>query len=118
MLTKIPNEILEHIMLYCESVDRYAAARCSRHLNTVMEPTIWETIYITTNLLINRWDDSLFNKFRHTKTIKINLSDVAVSPHGVEFERNLAMILDNIQPSQLIQAIIVDHINRYISSRI
>ena len=119
MLTKLPNEILEHIMLYCESVDRYTVARCSKHLNTVMEPFIWEAIYITTNLLTNRWDDSLFNKFRHAKTMKISLSDVPKSPpRGREFKRNLTMILDNIQPSQLIEAIIeICASTRSVSSR-
>ena len=107
MLTKLPNEILEHIMLYCEGVDRYTAARCSKHLNTIMEPFIWEAVYITTNLLTNRWDDSLFNKFRHAKTMKIDISipKSPPRPRG-EFERNLTMILDNIQPPQLIEAFI------------
>ena len=107
MLTKLPNEILEHIMLYCEGVDRYTAARCSKHLNTIMEPFIWEAVYITTNLLTNRWDDSLFNKFRHAKTMKIDIYIPKSSPRPRgELERNLTMILDNIQPPQVIEAII------------
>ena len=115
MLAKLPNEILEHIMFYCKGVDRYATARCSKHLNTVMEPFMWEAIYITTNLLTKRWDDSLFNKFRYVKKMKINLnvprsrSTRWYAPRSREIKRikrNLAMILDNIQPSRLIEVII------------
>ena len=107
MLTKLPNEILEYIILYCQDVDRCAIARCSKHLNTIVEPFVWEAVYITTNLLTKRWDDSVFNKFRHAKAMKINISIPKSPPHHRgEFERNLAMILDNIQPPQVIEAII------------
>ena len=107
MLAKLPNEILERIMFYCKGVDRYATARCSKHLNTVMEPFMWEAIYITTNLLTKMgWDDSLFNKFGHVKKMKISLSDIPRSrstgwyaPRSREFKRNLGIILDDIQPS-------------------
>ena len=99
MLTKLPNEILEYIILYCQDVDRCAIARCSKHLNTIVEPFVWEAVYITTKLLTKRWDDSVFNKFRHAKAMKINISIPKSPPHHRgEFERNLAMILDNIQP--------------------
>ena len=118
MLSKLSNEILEHIMLYCEGVDRYNAGFCSRHLNAAMEPLIWGEIHITTNLLTRRWDDSLFNKFRHAKKMKITLSDVPDQYHsGREFRRNLKMILDNIQPSLLIEAMIIQkRISQRISS--
>ena len=113
MLAKLPNEILEHIMFYCKGVDRHTIARCSKHLNTVMEPSIWRAVHITTNLLTKRWNDSLFNKFRHVKKMEISFSDVPRSrtgwytlPRSKEFKRNLAMILDNIQPSRLIEAVI------------
>ena len=109
MLAKLPNEILEHIMFYCKMVDKYATARCSKHFNTIMEPFMWEAIYITPNLLIKTWNnDSLFNKFRHVKKMKISLhlprsrTTRRYAAHPKEskrIQRNLAKILDNIQPS-------------------
>ena len=99
MLTRLPIEILEYIILYCQDVDRCAIARCSKHLNTIVEPFVWEAVYITTKLLTKRWDDSVFNKFQHAKAMKINISIPKSSPHHRgEFERNLTMILDNIRP--------------------
>ena len=111
MLAKLPNEILEHIMFYCKMVDKYATARCSKHFNTIMEPFMWEAIYITPNLLNKTWNnDSLFNKFRHAKKMLISLH----LPRSLTTRRNaahpkecckrikrnhLANILDNIHSS-------------------
>ena len=116
MLAKLPNEILEHIMFYCKVVDKEAIACCSKHFNTIMEPFMWEAVYITSNLLTKRWDDdSLFNKFRHVKKMKISLNvprsrttrRYAARPkESKRIKRNLAKILDNIQPSRLIEAIV------------
>ena len=116
LLTKLPNEILENILFYCKMVDKCAIARCSKHFNTVMEPFMWEAIYITTNLLTKTWDDvSLFNKFRHVKKMKINLHlpkllstrryAAPYSKARKRIKRNLTNVLDNIQPSRLIEAI-------------
>ena len=110
MLAKLPNEILKNIMFYCKMVDKCAIAQCSKHLNTIMEPFTWETIYITPNLLTQAWDDdSLFNKFRHVRKMKINLhlprslTTRRYSAYTKEcckrIQRNLANILDNIHSS-------------------
>ena len=117
MLAKLPNEILKNIMFYCKMVDKCAIAQCSKHLNTIMEPFTWETIYITPNLLTQAWDDdSLFNKFRHARKMKINLhlprsiTTRRYSAYTKEcckrIQRNLANILDNIHSSRLTEAII------------
>ena len=94
MLAKLPNEILEHIMFYCKMVDKYAIARCSKHFNTIMEPFMWEAIYITSNLLTKRWDDdSLFNKFRHVKKMKISLH----LPRSRTTRRYYELVLKNLK---------------------
>ena len=116
MLAKLPNEVLEHIMFYCKAEDKCATARCSKHFNTIMEPFMWEEVCIPSNLLTKRWnDDNLFIKFRHVKKMKIcfNVPRLrttrrhAARPKAYKrIKRNLAKILDNIQPFRLSEAIV------------
>ena len=69
MLLKFPAEILENVLHYCDIRDKRNVACCSKELNTAMEPLLWSTVLVRSDLLASSWHKNLFKKFCHTKRL-------------------------------------------------
>ena len=111
MLVQLPLEILEHIFLYCDVEDKHNVALCSKELNTIMEPLLWNTVYIRSDLLNATWQKDLLRKFRHTRSLDMHFGknyEIFFSSHHTKQSStspaanfNLTRVLGAIDRNQL-----------------
>jgi len=118
MLVKLPIEILEHVLFYCDIGDKRNISCCSKTLNTMMEPLLWRTVYMKPALLATTWHNGIFNKFRHTRTLNFYPSNeellVQTRYHTTQpstsavanFGYNLAKVLDAVDSHQVTKLIV------------
>ena len=75
MFENLPFELFEHVVQYLTMDMKQNMACCSRMYCAMMEPIIWNTLFLNFQRLSNATPERIFHKLGHCTDLRILMKD-------------------------------------------